>query len=121
MDVKNFGKKIMKHMPYMTRGECKTLAYLMKHKDYVTSRQIEHDMDLRQPEVSMAIKQLKHRKWITIKTKDNNHTKGRPISFYKLKKPAEEIMDSMIHEIEETMEQYQEHINYLLMLKESEL
>lgn len=56
-----------------------------------TSREIERGTDLRQPEVSMAVKQLADKGWIKER---NNHSenKGRPEKNYSLAVPVEKII-----------------------------
>lgn len=68
----------------------KALVFLVNTKE-ATSRDIERGTDLRQPEVSMAIKYLADQGWI----KSNeipSDKKGRPVKNYALAKPVPEIM-----------------------------
>ena len=59
-----------------------------------TSREIERGTDLRQPEVSIAMRYLKEQGWIT--SRDNKtEGKGRPLKIYGLAKPITSIMESM--------------------------
>ncbi len=65
-----------------------------------TSRGIERGTDLRQPEVSIAMKYLMERGWI--KTHQNSSThKGRPLKVYELAMPISEIMNSIEKEKKE--------------------
>jgi len=66
----------------MRRPEAKVLIYLFRHTS-AFSRNIEHEMDLRQPEVSLAMSTFLKRKWIkTVEQK--KETKGRPTIEYSL-------------------------------------
>lgn len=57
-----------------------------------TSLAIERGTDLRQPEVSMAMKYLKDRCWVSI-TESQSENKGRPKKVYRLAKPMTGILD----------------------------
>jgi len=57
-----------------------------------TSREIERGTDLRQPEVSIAMKYLMEQVWI--KSREiKAENKGRPVKIYELEKPITEILD----------------------------
>jgi len=56
----------------------KTIFYLVKSSQPVTSREIETGMHLRQPEVSLALKELRDRGWINVTIK-KKRGKGRPL------------------------------------------
>jgi predicted transcriptional regulator len=59
-----------------------------------TSRGIEHGTDLRQPEVSIAMKYLMERGWI--KTHQSSSTnKGRPLKVYELAISISKIMNTI--------------------------
>jgi predicted transcriptional regulator len=59
-----------------------------------TSRAIERGTDLRQPEVSIAMRYLMEQGWI--KSRDSKaESKGRPVKIYELAKPITEIMDGI--------------------------
>ncbi|MFA6331944.1 MAG: ArsR family transcriptional regulator [Methanoregula sp.] len=66
------------------------LVYLANMQE-ATSRDIERSNDLRQPEVSLAMKYLIHRGWITVRD-DASKSKGRPLKIYALAKPFAEII-----------------------------
>ena len=59
-----------------------------------TSRAIERGTDLRQPEVSIAMRYLIDQDWITSR-ESKAESKGRPVKIYELAKPIHEIMDSI--------------------------
>lgn len=71
----------------------KALVFLANVKK-ATSREIERGTDLRQPEVSLAIKYMAEQGWI----KSNeipSDKKGRPVRNYTLAIPVPEIMTSI--------------------------
>ena len=67
----------------MPKGMARTLAYLSTREDWATSRDIEEATNLRQPEVSIAVRDLVERGWVE---RDNlkRESKGRPINIYRL-------------------------------------
>ncbi|WP_406670378.1 transcriptional regulator [Methanolobus sp. ZRKC4] len=58
----------------------------------LTSQDIEKTSGLRQPEVSIAMRPLRDRKWIEERNEKKNSDKGRPLKYYKLIVPFEEIV-----------------------------
>lgn len=66
------------------------LVYLANTTD-ATSRNIERGTDLRQPEVSLAIRYLNERGWITSR-EIPSEKKGRPQRTYSLAVPIKEII-----------------------------
>lgn len=77
----------------LKRNVARVLVYLSS-TDEAASRMIERGTDLRQPEVSMAMGQLKSVDWITSRAKKTDG-KGRPVKIYRLTKPIAEIMGSI--------------------------
>ena len=75
----------------MPKNLAKTLMYL-SHVDECYSADIEHGADLRQPEVCIAIKELRHRGWIK-KRELNKEGKGRPVHIYMPTKNLSEILN----------------------------
>ncbi|QSZ66624.1 ArsR family transcriptional regulator [Methanofollis aquaemaris] len=73
------------------RNVSKVLVYLA-NTDEATSREIERGTDLRQPEVSIAMRYLKEKKWINTR-ESKAESKGRPVKIYTLSKPINEIID----------------------------
>lgn len=67
----------------MSRPVARTLTYLQKG-DTATSVDIERGTGLRQPEVSIAMKELNPHDWIS-ETEEKKPGKGRPIKIYSLK------------------------------------
>jgi len=78
------------------KNVAKVLVFLASTKE-ATSRAIERGADLRQPEISMAIKYLKEQGWI--KSRDiPSDNKGRPTKVYELAKPITAILNCIIKE-----------------------
>ena len=65
----------------MPRNLAKTLLYVSEVKECRT-KDIEQGADLRQPEVSVAMQELRKRRWIT-KRDLKMKGKGRPVHIYK--------------------------------------
>jgi predicted transcriptional regulator len=79
----------------LKRNVAKTLTYL-KNVDEVTSREIERGSDLRQPEVSNAMRELKNMNWVVIR-EQKKPGKGRPFKIYRL----DEKINSIIKKLEQ--------------------
>jgi predicted transcriptional regulator len=75
------------------RNVAKVLVYL-SHVSEATSREIERGTDLRQPEVSIAMRVMKESKWIDSR-ESKADSKGRPVKIYQLVRPVSEIMDTI--------------------------
>ena len=71
----------------------KVLVFLAGTQE-ATSHAIERGTDLRQPEVSIAMRTLSGLGWV-VSSENKTETKGRPIKIYTLAKPINEIMDSI--------------------------
>jgi len=69
----------------------KVLVYLASIKE-ATTRAIERGTDMRQPELSMAMKSLTEQGWIKSREIPSEH-KGRPIKVYELAKSIDEIIN----------------------------
>ena len=89
MDYKEFG---------LTEQELKCLKYLFKNK-VAFAREIERKFDLRQPQVSVALKSLIQRGWVDFKQTKKDR-RGRPQNVYYLIRTKEEILK----DLEKTME-----------------
>ena len=75
------------------RNVAKVLVYLINTKE-ATSRAIERGIDLRQPEVSLAIKYMAGQGWVT-SDEIPSAKKGRPNKKYALAIPVKDIMASI--------------------------
>jgi predicted transcriptional regulator len=69
----------------------KVLVFLASTPE-ATSRAIERGTDMRQPEVSMAMKYLMDQGWIRVR-ESHSENKGRPMKVYELAKPITVIVD----------------------------
>jgi len=67
----------------LKRNVAKILVHL-KSAEEVTARDLEIASDLRQPEVSIAMRELKNLNWIS-EREEKKPGKGRPYKVYKLK------------------------------------
>lgn len=74
----------------LKRNVARTLIYLA-NADEVTSRSIELGADLRQPEVSIAMRQLREENWVVVRD-IKKEGKGRPLKSYKLSIPIQDII-----------------------------
>jgi predicted transcriptional regulator len=77
----------------------KVLVFLSNTAE-ATSRDIERGTDLRQPEVSIAMRYLAEQDWI--KSRESKaESKGRPVKIYILSKSINDIMNSIEKEKKE--------------------
>lgn len=79
------------------RNTSRVLVLLLRDID-LTSRVIERVVDLRQPEVSIALSELIKRKWVK-KVSQISENKGRPIIIYHLSKKLDDILDELKKDI----------------------
>jgi predicted transcriptional regulator len=95
------------------RNVASLITYLA-NTDEVTSREIEMGTDLRQPEVSIAMRTLRQNNWVNerdIKAEG----KGRPMKIYKLGVPIGEIIK---HYEEEKNNESAQNMKSIQRLKE---
>jgi predicted transcriptional regulator len=78
----------------MNRPVALTLACL-SCGDEITSREIEKNSNLRQPEVSIAMRYLNDSNWVEIREEKKTKGKGRPVKLYRLTTPLDEIVQSI--------------------------
>ncbi len=76
---------------------------------------LERSARLRQPEVSIATKQLKERDWINEREKKPG--KGRPYKIYSLKVGFKEIISQLEKQQRKTIDESQERIERLKELR----
>ena len=80
----------------MPRNLAKTLVYISQVEE-CRSAEVEQGADLRQPEVSVAMQELRRRGWA--KKRDlKKEGKGRPVHIYKLTKRLPEILNKFEEE-----------------------
>lgn len=89
----------------LSKNMAKTFAFITQ-KEEISSVEIERATGLRQPEVSIAIQELRKMGWIT-KRDIKKEGKGRPVHAYKLAMPFQKIVES----IEESQRKKIEEIN----------
>jgi len=77
----------------LKRNVAKTLTFL-RNGEKVTSRDIEIASDLRQPEVSTAMRELHNHNWVIIR-EVKKPGKGRPFKLYQLDKNINTIIDHL--------------------------
>ncbi len=93
------------------RNVAKVLVFLANIPE-VTSREIERGTDLRQPEVSLAMKDLMEKGWIRSR-ESKGETKGRPVKIYELAQPISAILESIEKKKENEVSSQFAHIQKL--------
>ncbi|MCK9630416.1 MAG: ArsR family transcriptional regulator [Methanoregula sp.] len=74
-----------------------TLLVFLANVPGTSSRSIERGTDLRQSEVSIAMRYLMDRGWVRMRG-ESSERKGRPVKIYQLALPITAIMDSIEEE-----------------------
>jgi len=95
----------------MSRNAALTLAY-MQNTNSATSIELERSTRLRQPEVSIAIKQLKERDWLN-EREEKKPGKGRPIKIYSLKVGFNNIISHLENQQRKAVDKVQAKIERL--------
>jgi len=98
----------------MPKNLAKTLTYISQ-VDECRSAEVEQGADLRQPEVSVAMQELKKKGWID-KRDLKKEGKGRPIYIYKLTLPLDNIIGSFEKEKLQEIEAVKRDITELKIL-----
>jgi predicted transcriptional regulator len=78
----------------MPKGIARTLAFLSSKEDWATSKEIEKATKLRQPEVSIAVRDLEARGWVE-RDSLKRESKGRPINIYKMSVDLDKVYSSI--------------------------
>jgi len=99
----------------LKRNVAKVLTYLAGVEE-ATSRDIEMGSDLRQPEVSIAMREIRKLDWVSERD-EKNPGKGRPYRIYKLNKSLAEIIEYLEGEKVKESEMVMKHIERLKALK----
>ena len=81
------------------KNTAKILAYLHYNPDR-TAMDIEFDMEMRQPEVSVALQYCLKKNWIKDR-KEKRESKGRPMKIHRLNRSVKEIVEEYIIELPE--------------------
>jgi predicted transcriptional regulator len=95
----------------LSKNIAKTLVYLRK-KEETTSVEIESATSLRQPEVSIAMQDLRRRKWVS-KRDIKKEGKGRPVHSNKLATPFDKIIEMIEAEERKKIESIENNIKQL--------
>jgi predicted transcriptional regulator len=99
----------------LKRNVAKVLTYLAGVAE-ATSREIEIGSDLRQPEVSIAMREIRKLDWI-VERDEKNPGKGRPYRIYRLNKSLPEIVSHLENEKSKESERIMRQIEKLKSLK----
>jgi predicted transcriptional regulator len=98
----------------MPKGIARTLAFLSSKDDWSTSKEIEKATRLRQPEVSIAVRDLEDRGWVE-RDSLKRESKGRPINIYRMSVNLNKVYSSIeeeekakIHMVEDNLKQIRE-------------
>jgi predicted transcriptional regulator len=95
----------------MSRYVARTLSYLQNGNE-VTSIELERGTGLRQPEVSIGMKELNERGWIN-EREEKKPGKGRPNKVYSLKVGFDEIVDDLENHQKKAVDEAQAKIERL--------
>ncbi len=95
----------------MNKNVAMALTYL-QNMNAATSIDLERSANLRQPEVSIAIKQLKEYDWIT-EWEEKKIGKGRPTKIYSLKIGFNEIINQLEKQQKKSADETKENIERL--------
>lgn len=99
----------------LKRNVAKVLTYLAAVTE-ATSREIEIGSDLRQPEVSIAMREIRRLGWV-MERDEKNPGKGRPYRIYRLNKSLSEIVETLEAEKSKESERIMKQIERLKSLK----
>lgn len=98
----------------LNRNIARVVVYLSKVGETV-SRDIEREANLRQPEVSLAMKELKNLGWIKEK-EIKRKGKGRPLKSYKLSIDIKDIVRDLVEKKREEIKKLEKDLNDLEQL-----
>ena len=99
----------------LKRNVAKVLTYLAGVPE-ATSREIEIGSDLRQPEVSIAMREIRRLGWVAERD-ERNPGKGRPYRIYKLNRSLPDIVQYLESENAKEAERVMKQIEKLKSLK----
>jgi len=95
----------------LSRNISMSLAFL-QNMNTATSLDLERSARLRQPEVSIAMRELKERDWVD-EREEKKPGKGRPFKIYTLKVGFNEIVSQLEKEQKKAVEEAQKKIKRL--------
>ncbi len=99
------------------KNVAKTLVYIAS-KDETISRDIEVATELRQPEVSIAMQELRELGWVT-KRDIKTEGKGRPVHGYRLDKTIIQIIKGIESEERERIQEIRDNLKAINQLARS--
>ncbi len=99
----------------LSRPVARTLSYLQNGNE-VTTIELERGTGLRQPEVSIAMKELEKRGWIS-EREEKKPGKGRPYKVYSLKAGFDGIIDQLEEQQRKAVDEMQMRIKRLKKFK----
>ena len=99
----------------LKRNVAKVLTYLAGVPE-ATSREIEIGSDLRQPEVSIAMREIRRLGWVAERD-ERNPGKGRPYRIYKLNRSLPDIVQYLESENAKEADRVMKQIEKLKSLK----
>ena len=100
----------------MARNTAKIFVAI-KELDNPDTKQIMQFTGIMQPQISVAIRKLRERDYINIKT-EKTENRGRPISYFLLKKSMSEIINDMEMIVQERINTEKQNIERLKELTE---
>ncbi len=95
----------------MSRNVARILSYL-QNKNEVTAVELEREAGLRQPEVSIAMRDLEERDWIN-EREEKKPGKGRPHKVYSLKVGFNKIIAEFEKQQKKAVDEMQKNIKRL--------
>jgi predicted transcriptional regulator len=95
----------------MSKNVAMTLAY-MQSTNSATSIELERSARLRQPEVSIVMKQLKERDWIN-ESEEKKAGKGRPYKIYSFKVGFKDIIAQLEKQQRKAVDETQARVERL--------
>ncbi len=101
----------------LQKNIARTLVFVASREE-TKSREIEDATDLRQPEVSIAMQELRGKGWVT-KRDIKKEGKGRPVHGYQLDQPIKEIIKEIEEKEEERIENIKENLKEIKDLADS--
>lgn len=99
----------------MNKNVAMALTFL-QNMNAATSTDIERGVNLRQPEVSIAVKQLKEKNWIT-EREERKIGKGRPIKVFSLKVGFNDIVNQLEKQHEKALDEARANVERLKELE----
>ncbi len=101
----------------LQKNIARTLVFVASRNE-TKSREIEDATDLRQPEVSIAMQELRGKGWVT-KRDIKKEGKGRPVHGYQLDKPIEKIIEEIEEKEKERIDEIKENLDNIKELVDS--